>query len=120
MKSEIREGAVKAHFHDSETHQLNSTHLHNKSNSTEFPSLSLFFFNHSLNCRKEKPLLNLQRAIDRTRCVRVTINPARLSPPSPPLAEVGQTRAEGIKSKEGSLYLALAGYISPHQCVGDQ
>lgn len=30
----------------------------------------------------------------------VTIKPARLSPPSPPLAEVGQTRAEGIKSKE--------------------
>ena len=53
-------------------------------------------------------------------CGHVTIKSATLSPPSPPISEVGQTRPEGTKSKEGSLYLALAGNISPHQCVGDQ
>lgn len=53
-------------------------------------------------------------------CGHVTITSVRFSPPSPPITEVGQRRAEGTKSKEGSLYLALAGNISPHQCVGDQ
>lgn len=61
-----------------------------------------------------------QKVNKRAKCVHVTINHTWFSLPSPPAQEVGQKRAEGIKSKEGSLYLALAGNISPHQCVGDQ
>lgn len=63
---------------------------------------------------------DLKRSSKKQGVFMLTIKPARFSPPSPPISEVGQTRAEGKKSKEESLYLALAGNISPHQCVGDQ